>query len=1008
MGEIGTAFGGVPAPDPLAQFLGRVLAWSATDPPDSYVNIHGFTPKGHVAARQFPRKGGGRAYGSMLEYGQLTQFLWMLDRAEDEVFFCISTRSAHKGVDKQGNRKATRAKALNRPVRLKAFVLDLDVKPKGYPSQRAALAAALPFFDRLGIKPVIVDTGVGLHAYITLDQPITPDRWQPLANSLIEAARQAGLKFDVAVTRDDDRILRLPTSFNRKDPANPKLCRILSLGVDTALADLEKILAPYSGISRSVNEPRANGHTPKADLSFLPPRPPITRGPDVDRVRAERDHLRVVTEFDLVAATCPVVADSEWRGGNGDREPLWFEIAKLCHYVKDGRDFFHKLSEKDDRYDEDQTDEKYDQAEPQGWPACATIEAASEDAARICRTCPHYGEGKSPINFATRGDPPGEAYGGQVNGHVNGSALSAAFTTASSIKVRPEWLPEKYRYENNFVLTPEGQRCFHTPVLNIRPRYEHDGMGHTMMIEFTTLKGTHDADDTNIFSVSAGVLATKSKAAEAMQKYGLFPNPLQKDYDPMTDILTLVREKRLAVTRERTGWVADGTEFAFGGNTISREGTRPGALPNTTYLLPKGDLDAWKSAASALLSKGLTELEIIMATGYAGPLVPFSGVDGVFLYAWSGRSGRGKSAACATACSVSADPNAIIKDHTDKSGLKRIVNFNNIPVYFDELVPDNPEHARAMAQVIKSVTGGADRLRLQRTGAAEQETLHSRNQVVGCGNRSIVEVARSAETNAQGARVVEFEVPDKLKAVGVTQEMMTPIKLALERNYGVAMQVYLEHVVRHREQIEQAVQLTIKSLRENLDAGPDTRFWLAQMAVIIVSAKLARLLGLQQFDIPAIQKFLIDWYRRQHIEVFGVDQNMDDVEYHLERVRYFCNDHIRARLITDLMPQKGRAKQVLKNHEMISATPSELAIRVALIDKRMYVSVRKFKDWCSRREQQGASFDHSKNIMLRAGVCTYQRKNKTIGGGTDYRTAIEPVLEFDLTDPRNAGFIEEA
>jgi hypothetical protein len=1007
MGEIGTAFGGVPAPDPLAQFLGRVLAWSTTDPPDAYVNIHGFTPKEHVAARQFPRKGGGRAYASMLEYPQLQQFLWMLDRDGDEVFFCISTRSAHKGVDKQGNKKATRAKALNRPVRLKAFVLDLDVKPKGYPSQRAALAAALPFFDRLGIKPLIVDTGVGLHAYITLDQPITPDRWQPLANALIEAARQGGLKFDVAVTRDDDRILRLPTSFNRKDPANPKICRLLTLGADTSLVHLEQILAPYSGISRSVNEaPRANGHAPKVDLSFLPPRPPITRGPDVDRVRAERDRLRVVTSVDLVAEACPVVQDSEWRGGNGDREPLWFELAKLCHYIEDGREFFHKLSKNDPRYDEDQTNEKFDQAEPQGWPACATIAAASGDAEHICRTCPHYGEGKSPINFATRGDPPGEASSGQVNGHVNGHALSAAFTTASSITVRPEWLPEKYRYENNYVLTPEGQPCFHTPILNIRPRYEHDGTGDTMVIEFTTLKGTKDVDDTNTFSLSASVLATRTEAAKAMGKYGLFPNPLQKDHDFMTDTLTLVREKRLAVTRERTGWNTDVTEFPYGGHVYTADGPRPGAAPSSPYLMPRGSFDSWKAAANAMLGKGLVELEVIMATGYTGSLVPFSGVPGVFLYAWSGPSGRGKSAACAAACSVSCDPRAIIKDNTDKSGLKRIVSFNNIPVYFDELVPDNADHARTMAQVIKSVTSGSDRLRLQRTGAAEQETLHSRNQVVGCGNKSIIEAARVSETNAQAARVIEYEVPDKLEAAGFTQEMMLPIAEALEQNYGMAMPVYIDHVVRHREQIKQAIHLTIQSLRMHLKAGPPTRFWLAQMAVIIVAAKLARMLGLQQFDIPGIQKFLIDWYHRNYADAFGAEQNSDDVEFQMRRIRDFYNDNLRARLITDYLPRRGQHKEQAKNMDMMTS-PDQLAIRIGLVDKKMLMSVKKCRDYCDRREQRGASFEHTKRVLVRNNVCTYERKGKSIGGSTIYYTAQEPFLEFVLNDPRNAGFIEE-
>lgn len=1007
MGEIGTAFGGVPMPDPLAQFLGRVLAWSATDPPDSYVNIHGFTPKDAVAGRQFPRKGGGRAFGSMLEYQQLTQFLWMLDRDGDEVFFCISTRSAHKGVDKQGNKKATRAKALNRPVRLKAFVLDLDVKPKGYPSQRAALAAVLPFLDGFGIRPgPIVDTGVGLHVYVTLDQPITPAQWQPLANALIEATRQAGVKFDVAVTRDDDRILRLPTSFNRKDPANPKLCRILTLGHDTALADLEKALAPYSGISRSVNEPRTNGHA-KLDLSFLPPRPPITRGPDVDRLRAERERMRVVTSPGLLLEECPVTADSLWRGGDGDREPLWFELAKLCHYVEEGREFFHELSAKDERYDEDQTDEKFDIAEPQGWPACATIGAASEEAERICRACPHYGEGKSPLHFATRGDPPGEAQSGQVNGHVNGHALSAGFLTAD-MPGRPIWLPEKYRYENHYILTPEGQRCFSAPILNIRPRYDHDGTGYAMSIEFTTLRGTHDTDDTNTFSVSASVLASRVKTAEAMGKYGLFPNPLQKDHDTMTDIMTQVRDRRLMVTRERTGWNDESTEFYFGGKVYTKEGPRPGSPSREPYLEPAGNLDEWKVYANHYVGRGLVEMETIMATGYTGPLVPFSGVDGVFLYVWSGRSGRGKSAACAVACSVSCDPNAVVKSNTLKAGLKRIVTFNNIPVFFDELVLDDPEQNRALGQTIKNTVAGSDMLRLRRMGDAEQETRHSRNQVVACGNRRVTEVTRAVETNSQAARVVEFEISDALVKAGFSQAEVPRVKHGLEHNYGVAMDVYIDHVARHREQIAEAITLTMAWLEGRLKLRGDVRFWIAQMAVIIVAAKLAKLLGLQQFDVSAIQKFLCDWCRRRHADVYGTDNDADTVEFHMQRIRDFYNDNMRTRLLTPHMARPGQRKEKALNWEqLVGVGPNELSIRIAVEDKRMFLSARKFKNWCYKYEQQGASFEQTKAVLLQGSACTYERKNKSIGGGSDYVTAQEPVLSFDLSDPRNVGFIEE-
>lgn len=1007
MGGFGTAFGGVPTPDPLAQFLGRVLAWCAPGEPTTYVNIHGLTPKWvKEGERRFVRKGGGRVYSTLVEYPQIQQFLFQMEREENEAFFCISTRSAYK-LDRKGNPAATRSKGVNRAVRLKAWVLDLDVKAKGYRSQRDALRAGVAFLESLGLKVgPIVDTGYGIHIYLTIPVGISPEEWQPLANALIEAAKQAGLKFDVLCTRDDDHIFRVPGSTNRKDPASPKPCRLLDLGVDNDYGHLREVLAPFMGAT-SVS-PRVNGGAPRIDPTILPQRPPIT-GPDAERALAEVERNRVVTSPGEVVAVCEVVNDSLWRHGNGDREPLWKELANLCHYLENGRDFFHDLSDGDPRYDEAATDQKYDERVLMGWPLCSTIAEASDAALAICKSCPLYQKGQSPLHAATRGDPPGEVHGGQVNGvngHASPGVLSAApFVTAGGPPVRPIWLREQYDYVNYYVMKG-GQHCFNLPLLDVGVRYEDSGAGHIGFVEFTTPRGTNDPNDVHTWSIPTSALASKVKIAEAMGKYAFFPLPV-KDCDVVTDIVTLVQQQRLAVTRERTGWTNDGTEFAFGGKVYTKDGARPGARPSDDYLIPKGDLEAWKGAANFLCNRGLTEIEIVMASGYTGPLVEFfPNVPGVFLYVWSGSSGRGKTAACAVACSVAANPDALVKSTASGKGhLKRIVRFNNIPVYFDELAPDNSEAAKHMAQLIKNTTSGSDTLRLTRPGTAEQVTLQSRNQVVGNGNRRITEIARVAETNAQAARVLEFEMPDKLREAGVQLEEMGVIGDTISHNYGVAMEVYIDYVVRHREQVKEAVSLLTKSLRQLLNANHEARFWVAQIATLIIGAKIASLLGLQKFDVSAIQKYLINWYRRHHNDVFGVDNDTDSYEVHIERIRNFYNDNLRARLITKHLPRPGRTVEQPLNRDL-PMSPDELAFRIAVEDKRMYMSIKKYKDYCRRREQD-MSFEQTKSVVIRGGA-EYHRKGKSIGGSTTYYTAQEAVLEFNLADPRNDGFYEES
>ena len=158
-----------------------------------------------------------------------------------------------------------------------------------------------------------------------------------------------------------------------------------------------------------------SGHNGSAQLdpAIFPPRRPIN-GKDTAHVQADLEHARVVTSIDLLRGACPVVADSDERGGDTDREPLWFELAKLCHYVENGRDYFHDLSSEDERYDPEATDAKFDTAQPQGWPACATIAAASPAAAKICEGCSHFNKGRSPIHFARA-----QHVNGVVNGHAH-------------------------------------------------------------------------------------------------------------------------------------------------------------------------------------------------------------------------------------------------------------------------------------------------------------------------------------------------------------------------------------------------------------------------------------------------------------------------------------------------------------------------------------------------------------------------------------------------------------
>lgn len=117
-------------------------------------------------------------------------------------------------------------------ARLNVIAIDLDCGAgKEYADKKTAVAdvkAIMP--NVLGFGPercLAVDSGNGIHLYLMLSRSLPLDEWKPLAEMVKRELRAAGLRLDQTVTADAARIMRTPGTWNRKDPANPKLCRVL-------------------------------------------------------------------------------------------------------------------------------------------------------------------------------------------------------------------------------------------------------------------------------------------------------------------------------------------------------------------------------------------------------------------------------------------------------------------------------------------------------------------------------------------------------------------------------------------------------------------------------------------------------------------------------------------------------------------------------------------------------------------------------------------------------------
>lgn len=125
-------------------------------------------------------------------------------------------------------------------VQARAFWMDFDCGAgKGYPDQSAALEAIAGFcaLTELPAPTHLVNSGGGLHVYWVMAEPVPAALWKEHALMLKALSETLGLNADGARTADPASVLRVPGTFNYKQPeprpvellsANSNLIRIVS------------------------------------------------------------------------------------------------------------------------------------------------------------------------------------------------------------------------------------------------------------------------------------------------------------------------------------------------------------------------------------------------------------------------------------------------------------------------------------------------------------------------------------------------------------------------------------------------------------------------------------------------------------------------------------------------------------------------------------------------------------------------------------------------------------
>jgi len=750
-----------------------------------------------------------------------------------DVYFAVASFKQARVMDpKLGKEKSYRKQA--NVAALKSLFLDIDFK--NYESPEATVAALGTFLkeSKLELPSIIVRSGGGLHVYWTFARALTPDEWQPLADGLAGVAENLGLKADLQCTIDSARILRMPGTRNLKyDP--PALCEVQYHREEDV--DLDRMATRLRGVtSIRARTRRPRQQSPAADIEVDPSVAGLFADSDPDDLGAGAGYAEATIRRMVGQGGCPLFADMLARGGDGDSRDLWNNMLLLTAFAADGREMAHLLSEGDPRYTREETDAEFDMKladkDRLGPTTCDTFAACSPIH---CATCPHRGKIRSPLVLGRERRQP---QGAPIPEQGEPSFVEGGCTYAM-IWARGKEGAELVKVQL-FDVALERPILYDIPsaaklsVTLVSP----DGRRRTAVLECGKI-GSRDYVPTQLGSNAIPINKDTQRPIE----------------HTLMAWISFLRNAQRTAAAPAFGWSASG--FSLGGNLYTPEGDKievdnPSMGVDASYEI-RGSMDVWSEAAAGVIADPRPEMQIILATAFAAPLLEFTEQGSTAVVIRSPKSGVGKTSVMRLARAAYGSPTDMAHaSDTPMSVETKLTGTPNMPWYWDEVkIADSVIVSNTIYQVLQ----GRSKSRLRPDGTL-RDVHRISGMLVMATNISMTELMQEVGkgTDAGGYRVLELEIPPRLDRA--SQENFSSLMAKLRGNHGHAGEAYARYLAANRAEAEKVVHEVSATISKAFHSSDMERFWMASIKVIIAGAVLATKAGICTFDVHRIVAYL--------------------------------------------------------------------------------------------------------------------------------------------------------
>jgi hypothetical protein len=810
-------------------------------------------------------------YGQTLEELMPTVEKWA--KAGYDTYFALGTFGTDKDRTKD-NMHASQVLAVdldcNHPKDIPVPDKDgeLVIKPKAYPSAKAAAQALQKFCEDTGLAdlgdPWMVHSGGGIHAYWPLDEMLFKEDWYPLAKRFKELCIKHGLAIDTAVTGDASRVLRVPDTTNtgiKNGKAVREATRVRSLadGGRFAVADIESILTANGFGPEFVKMP-----TPST-LALPGQRPTGVNAPSTLTALAQNS----VTFFKKIlvktknGSGCAQLQNYVENASDDGMEPIWRGMLSWAKVCADGEKAAEWLSDLHP-YPHERMHQKL--AEIKGPYSCAAMDDMNPG---VCRKCQHWGKITNPL-----------IWGRELSVVTDETAIEvkdSAAADADTVEIMQPEPPRGYAYGERGGVFLE--------------REEEDADGHSVKkrvllcshtifpVDILNNNGSHEVHFCVVKNkqLHEVLVPQKSMASKEETIKHLANQNVMAAFGSGNDqnFFSYIRASVEKISFEKSpikmppsyGWQEDDT-FVFASRVYSAN-RKPVLVPMSELqnivasTKPTGSLDAWRNVINMMVRRKMWDQLAVVLAGAAAPLMRFTGLLGMTVHVASTESGTGKSLSLDAAASIWGHP----IHYRTGSGTspvamqQRLGHLRSLPLITDEITTNNRKDFEWFPAFLFSMSEGRGKERMESGTNKERLNLSTWATIaLMSSNRPAVDYMtgeRKHSSEGELRRMIEFNMDVKLEW---SQDEIEIIK-TLPFNFALAGEILAQYLVDNISTLRELVPECVRRMYTEYKAPNDERYWMAGVGAIVAAGLLLSDKYTGIVNIPLQE--IIESYRRQ-------------------------------------------------------------------------------------------------------------------------------------------------